>query len=301
MHKKILSLLIAVIVFLIIAAGPSIVRSGEAGISLHPEAPVEAVADLVDRLLQGTLLQYQAGKAYHSLAETLPFHLLTSLHYIAIASSLSILLGLGLGFLTSFRQGRGFAAVIELLHIVPDFILAILLQLLVITVTQTTGVRIARTAYVSSSMPAYLLPITVMTIVAAVFVLRSVHGYLREIKAQDYILYAMTKGLAMPRLVTTHLLVPVLHRLRGDLHGVLALLIGNLFIIERIFHIPGVTSFLFHNAFQRIPGSFSSGNINVLTQYHVALSGLLSIVLIYWLLYGLFSLMLTLIIRWREQ
>jgi len=269
-------------------------------IHLHPEALFQSLAEMGDRAVNGTLMKYQAGRAYHKLNEPLPVYFMISLRYILFSALLSLLIGVSLAFLTSFRQGRLITSVIEFLHIIPDFVLAFFLQIMVIAITQATGYRIARIAHMSEASPAYTLPIAVMTIVATVLIIRGVHGYLEEVKSQDYMRFAIAKGLSKPRLISTHLLVPILYKLRGDLHGLLSLLIGNLFIIERIFNIPGVTNFLFHNAFQKISTSLIDGNIQFVTQLHVALSGLLSIVVIYWLLYGLISLILTLVIRWRE-
>ena len=295
-----LYLLIIISLFVLVASGPSLIRMESNEITLQPEAVIESILQLFDRAAQGTLLEYQAGRAYHKLHETLPVYFLISLRYILTAALCSLVLGVGLGFLTSFRRGGLFSSVLEFLHVIPDFVLAIFLQISVIAITQATGVRIARIAYVRGTSPAYLLPITVMTIVATVFIIRSVHGYLQEVKSRDYILFAVAKGLQKQRLIDTHLLVPVLSKLRGELHGLLALLIGNLFILERIFNIPGVTNFLFRNAFQKLLVSLNSGNVKIITQLHVALSGFLAIVLIYWLLYGFFSLLFTVLIRWRE-
>lgn len=293
------SLFIVIGLFVLIASGPSLLRIESNRITVHPEALAESLSEMAERAADGTLTEYQAGRTYHKLHETLPFYFLISLGYILTAALLSLLIGVSLGFLTSFRHARMITALLELVHVIPDFVLAIFLQICVIAITQATGFRIARIAYVNGISAAYTLPITVMTFVATVFIIRSVHGYLTEVKSQDYLRFAVAKGLANPRLIATHLLVPVLYKLRGDLHGLLALLIGNLFIIERIFNIPGVTSFLFDNAFQRVADSVTS-SIKIITQLHVALSGFLAIVVVYWMLYGLFSLILTTIIRWRE-
>jgi len=294
------SFLVIIALFILIASGPSLIRMESNEISLRPDAVAQSLADLAESARNGNLLEYQAGRTYHKVYETLPIYFLISLQYILTAALLSLFIGVSLAFLTSFQRGKVITALLEFLHVIPDFVLAIFLQIGVISITQLTGVRIARIAYVSGTSPAYLLPITVMTVVASVFIIRSVHGYLQETKSQDYVLFAVAKGLEKRRLIATHLLVPVLSKLRGELHGLLALLIGNLFILERIFNIPGVTSFLFRNAFQRLLVSLDTGNIKIITQLNVALSGFLAIVVIYWLLYGLFSLLFTVLIRWRE-
>lgn len=294
------SLLLILALFILIASGPSFIRMESNALSLHPEAVLQSLLDMAERASNGTLMEYQAGRTFHKLYETLPVHFMVSLQYIFVAALLSLLLGLSLAFLTSFHRGNIVTTVLEVLHVMPDFVLAIFLQIGVIAVTQFTGVRIARIAYMPGVSPAYALPITVMTIVASVFIIRLVHGYLQEVKSRDYLLFAVAKGLEKRRILATHLLVPVLCKLRGDLHGLLALLIGNLFILERIFNIPGVTSFIFRNAFQRILVSLDTGNVRIITQMHVALSGFLAVLIIYWLLYGFFLLLFTLVIRWRE-
>ncbi len=300
MLRNVLSLLIIIFLFVLVASGPSFIRMESNEITLRPDAVIESISQLFEQGAQGTLMEYQAGRTYHKLYETLPVYFLISLRYILTAALCSLVIGVGLGFLTSFRQGGLIAGILEFLHVVPDFVLAIFLQISVIAITQATGVRIARIAYVRGTSPAYLLPITVMTIVASVFIIRSVHGYLQEVKSRDYLLFAVAKGLEKRRLITTHLMVPVLSKLRGELHGLLALLIGNLFILERIFNIPGVTNFLFRNAFQKLLVSLHTGNVKIITQLNVALSGFLAIVIIYWLLYGFFLLLFTVLIKWRE-
>ena len=288
MLRTSVSLLLVIAVFILVASGPSMFRMESNEIHPYPEAVFHSLAEMGERAVNGTLMEYQSGRAYHKLNETLPIYFMISLRYIPLSALLSLLIGVSLAFLTSFRQGRLITSVIEFL------------QIMVSAITQTTSYRVARIAYMSETSPAYTLPFAVMTIVATGFIIRGVHGYLEEVKSRDYILFAVAKGLSKPRLISTHLLVPILYKLRGDLHSLLSLLIVNLFIIERIFNIPGVTNFLFHNAFQNISASFISGNIQIVSQLHVALSGLLSIVVIYWLLYGLISLILTLVIRWRD-
>ncbi len=288
------SVLITGILFILIISGPLLVGRSETGISLHPEAPVRLFTSIISGFADGSTFEYTAKRTDYNMADTLPACFMLSSSFIFPAALISLFLGIALGITLAFRNGPVIESVLSFFHVIPDFLLAIFLQLFSITMYQTFGFRIARIAYQHAGKPAYLLPILTMVISATVFVTRLVEGYARRVREQEYMLYAESRGLPRRSLIGTHLLVPVLHYLKNDFGRLLALLMGSLFIIERLFSIPGVTTFLFAYAFDSVHNP-------VMNQFNVAFWGFFSLMVMYWLIHGLLVLVMNTLILWRQR
>src|SRR5699024_11970577 len=87
---------------------------------------------------------------------------------------------------------------------------------------------------------------------------------------EDYVLMAKSKGLKKSTIIAQHVIRNVLPYLKADLHGVLAIMMGNLFIVEYLFNIHGVTKFIFSDA---------------VYQFNLTFNGLLTLVFLYFFLY----------------
>lgn len=290
------SIVLTLLVFILIISGPVLIGREDGRVILDPGAPFRELGGFLRDSFAGAGLEYQAGKTWYSMADTLPRYFFLSLRYILPAALISLGLGLAIGLRRAFRPGMLFGRVLDFLHVLPDFMIAIFLQILSITIYQISHIRVARLAYLDAERSALLLPILTMTITATVFVVRAVEGYVHGVKGQEYILFAQARGLPGVLLIGRHLMVPILYGLRSDLNRLLAMLVGNLFIIERIFRIPGLTGFVFSYSFQRIYDPVADEVVH-LTQFNVAFWGFLSIALLYLLVYLVLDLLLRVSIR----
>jgi len=292
-------LLFFITVFLLIISSPVLIGEEDGRIFLHPKRVGLELQFFFQEVLEGNTFEYIAGKTSYDMRETLPHFFFTSLKFILGAAFISLVLGLWLGVLFSFRQGRLLKGVLDFLHVTPDFILALFLQILSITIYQVFQFRIARLAYTGTNLQSILLPLVTMVVTATVFIIRCVEDYACKVKGEEFILYALSRGVGYLSLITTHLLVPILHYLRSDYHRLLALIIGNLFIVERIFKIPGITTFLFEYSFQRRYDSLTDKILSV-TQFNVVFFGFLALIILYWIVYLLTDFLTRQLIRWRQ-
>ncbi|MFO7731078.1 MAG: ABC transporter permease subunit [Spirochaetia bacterium] len=291
--------LLFITVFLLIISGPVLIGEEDGRIALHPKAVAVEVRVFVQGVLQGDTFKYIAGKTPYDMRDTLPKFFFTSLKFILGAAFISLTLGIGMGILFSFRTGRLLKWVLDFLHVTPDFILALFLQILSITIYQIFQLRIARLTYTGSDFQSIVLPLLTMVVTGTVFIIRCVEDYACKTKGEEYILYALSRGMGYFSLITTHLLVPVLHFLRSDFHRLLALIVGNLFIVERIFKIPGITTFLFEYSFLRRYDQLAEEIVREI-QFNVVFWGFLSLIVLYWIVYFLTDLLTRQLIRWRQ-
>ncbi|WP_230199182.1 ABC transporter permease subunit [Risungbinella massiliensis] len=201
-----------------------------------------------------------------------------SLIYIVIAGFIALLVGMILGFLTYRKLSSGIW--LEWFSTIPDFILIILLQALVIWIFKNTNILLATVININDD-PAYLLPIVTLSYVPLIFITRNVRIYVQTEMSKDYVLFAKAKGLTRMRIYTHQVLPNISARVQADLFTISSILVGSLFIIEILFNIYGATSFL----------------IKFSWNYAATVNGLFVLTLIFLLLYALNSLFLYLLTR----
>jgi peptide/nickel transport system permease protein len=132
----------------------------------------------------------------------------------------------------------------------------------------------------SMSEPAIFLPIFTLVIIPLFYLLRSLSARSHEVKGEDYILAAKAKGLRKGSIYLFHVFSNVLPFLKADLHKILSIMLGNLFIIEYLYNTRGITALLF---VQQIQFGY---------QYNLVILCLLSLLLLY--LVSLYTLKLLL-------
>ena len=120
--------------------------------------------------------------------------------------------------------------VVSLFGIVPDFIMILLLQLIVMAVYKATGLHVARVATITQDDPALPLPLLILTLIPTVFVLRSISNrtyiteYLFNIRGITRLVFSYSRagGYQFNLVVTAFLAILVPY---GLLFAVLRLII----------------------------------------------------------------------------
>ena len=267
----------------------------ENGIGFNWQSPYIMLQSLVDKLQSGTFFEFSTGKTSWDLMQLLPGYFQTSLLYVSLTSVISLVIGTLIGISLSRRRSKWLREFFSLLGIIPDFILAIILQMVVIGINQLSGIKVARVATVTSDKPAILLPLLTMIIVANIHIIQSTVIYLKRISSQQFVLFAKARGLTRGNIIVRHIVPGILSNLRGDLYKYLAIIFSSLFITERIFNIPGMTRLIFGYAFQMGKDMVHTynweGTYNA--QINVALVSLLALILMF---YGI-NLLLNLFLR----
>ncbi|MGN7399745.1 ABC transporter permease subunit [Cytobacillus praedii] len=171
-------------------------------------------------------------------------------------------------------------ASIGFLGMVPDFLLVLMLQIAVVYVNKNLGVKTFKVASSSIDDPAIFLPILTLIIIPAIYLVRSLSEATSEITAEDYILLAKSKGLSKKYIYFFHVTTNVLPFLKADLHKVLSIMIGNLFIVEYLYNTRGLTSLIFLHS------------IKFGYQYNLVIICLLSLFILYLFCYHSLRLLL---------
>jgi ABC-type dipeptide/oligopeptide/nickel transport system permease component len=170
---------------------------------------------------------------------------------VAIPASIgALLVGVGIGFLR--RLGRiPTPSLVVLVASVPMFVFAILLQALGLSLNELLGIRLFQVAYVGGVRTPILLPIIAAMLPMAALVTRMVGTELdRQLKA-DYVGAAKARGLSRSSVVLRHAGAGAIVHLESLLPRVGSTSLAMMFIIERIFNLPGLSTMLFNFAFDR--------------------------------------------------
>lgn len=285
-HRRFIPVfLLSAILFIIILSGPYLLIPGERGIVLNLRAPIMVLESLSAKIEEGHFFDYYAGKMKWNLAATLPVYVFNSIKYILASSIISLFLGISFTLLLSDNKHRWIKEIISFFSIIPDFLFAVILQLIVVLVYQATGIHVARTASMGGDNPAVLLPLLTMVLVSILFILQSASIHYRYIKSQPYITFAESLGLSKRNIKYRHILPGLLHYLRTDIQKFIVIMFGSLFITERIFNIPGITRFIFGYAFETGKSMYYS---QILGRYHgpqmnIALTAILALIAIYFI------------------
>ena len=283
-----------VLVFLsvvVLGSLPELLAIRQGHIILTFRDPAVSISRYFSGLPSGDVLRYAAGERILSLTKTMPGYFATSLFYTASASLIALLSGLFLGMTAARKRRKWTSELLIYLGNIPDFVLIFLLQLIVIGITGATGVRMARVAS-SGTNPAVLLPLVAMTFFPLVYIMQIVVQSLNRLRGEYYVLNVKARGFTDRHIFFRHILPGVLVKLREELPKILGFSIANLFITERLFNIPGITRLLFTYGFM-------SQGFNRLAgyQYGLVVNCLLTLIVLFFLLYGTFRLLFGGLIR----
>ncbi|KJK54909.1 ABC transporter permease [Saccharothrix sp. ST-888] len=195
----------------------------------------------------GKLFQWDFGTTFsgQSVTSLLATAFPTTLRLTAVAFSIEVVFGIGLGLLSGLRRGafadNGVLVLTLVVISIPTFVTGYVLQYLfgvkwgVAPATVGDQVTLGR----------LILPGVVLASVSLAYVARLTRTTVVENARADYVRTAVAKGLPRHRVVVNHLLrnslIPVVTFLGTDLGA----LMGGALVTERIFNIHGVGYYLY--------------------------------------------------------
>jgi peptide/nickel transport system permease protein len=286
--RKVLLALGAILAALVLAALPDVIKLDNGHIVVHLSAFIKDIGGYLHGIFSGEAFDYQARYMNRSFIEDIGSYFVTSLRYAGIAALAAMVLGTLAGMISVGLRREQAKDVVSVIGAVPDFILILVVQLVVVAIYKATGVHVARVATISQDSQAVLLPLLILTLIPAVFVMRSVSTRTYYVSTEDYIQVARGQGLSRFTIYRRHILPNVVMTLQADLHKVLAMLLGNLFIAEYLFNIRGVTRLIFSYGLVR---SY---------QFNLVANGFISLLVLYGLLFLFLRLVLG-IVEWRAS
>lgn len=259
-----------VLLIFLIAAIPLALTTSTGHISLQFSMVWELIKEYFWGLFTGDAFLYREGLDRNpSFFRDAPRNFTISFLYLLSSALIAVGIGLIIAAWHSKSRREWMKDIIGFLGMVPDFILVLFLQIGTVFFYQTTGHRLARIATRGIDEHAILLPLITLTIVPAIYLIRSLGERTYDVLAEDYILTAKAKGLRKVYIFIQHVTRNVLPYLKADLHKVIAIMMSNLFIVEYLFNISGLTSLLFGDIYQ----------------FNLTVNTLLTLVILYVLLY----------------
>jgi len=194
----------------------------------------------IKNLLKGDLglsLKYSNRSINTMLSNSFPYSADLGIRALLLAT----IMGISLGILAALNNGRFldyFCIIIAIIGVsVPDFILGSLLQyifglkLKLLPVARWEGFKY-------TILPVFGLSLSTMAIVA-----RLMRSSMMEVKGQDYIITAESKGLTTFEIVTRHQIRNAILPVVTVLGPITASILTGTFVIEQIYAIPGIGRF----------------------------------------------------------
>lgn len=284
-----------IILVILLVLTPTLFYRTESEVKVDFRAPLEVLGDLGDRPEGLGFFDFTMGKTTLSVFDVLPGKIMITFSFIFCAAILCVLYALILGLILPTEK-RWFKELTGLIGIIPDFILILLMQLAAVALTQTLGFRVFRIAWSSAHRPAVFLPLFVMTVMAGTYLVRMTGQEKAQLEKSEYIRFARARGIGGIRLTLKHLMPGILNRYRSELITVLSIITGNMFIIERLYNIPGLTRFMFSYIFITDYWYFVNNN-PLKVQIVLGVLCLLGLAAIFMMTYGLILLLLSLAMR----
>ncbi|TLS50215.1 ABC transporter permease subunit [Paenibacillus antri] len=229
----------------------------------------------------GESFRFFTGKNEFSFWSEIGGYFSVSFLYIAGGALAGTTLGILVGLAFAYSRSEWWKRIVEITGVLPDFVIIILLQFTIVQIAKETGVVVFRVANFSTDQPpAIMLPLVSMIIIPTLYMIRNVALQTRLTLTEDYIGNAKARGLGKAYITFFHALPNVLPFIKADLHKFMGIMVGNLFIVEYFYNLRGVTKLLFADGFLGYYGY----------QYDLVVNGLITLLVMYGLLYGLLRL-----------
>jgi len=267
---------------LILAMMPLVLQAGQ-GTSLRLiwSDGLQQFQAYVSGFASGDSFRFYTGKNEYSFWGEIGEYFGVSFSYIAGGALAGATAGILIGVAFAYTKSEWWKRIIEITGVLPDFILIILLQFTIVQIAKETGVVVFKVANFSTDEPpAVVLPLLSMIIIPTLYMIRNVALQMRLTLTEDYIGNAKARGLGKLYITFFHALPNVLPFIKADLHKFMGIMVGNLFIVEYFYNMRGVTKLLFSDGFLGYYGY----------QYDLVVNGLLTLLAMYGLLYGVLRL-----------
>ncbi|WP_421385292.1 ABC transporter permease subunit [Bacillus salacetis] len=147
-----------------------------------------------------------------------------------------------------FLLGRPFQLVVDLISFIfnslPDIFIIVGSQLLVVWLFKKTGVFLFDFVALGEDR-AYLLPILCLSILPTMYFIKTLTVLMKEEFEKQYVELAKSKGVSYFRILFVHVFRNTIISLAYHGKNVMWLMLSNLLILEYLFNMLGVTTFLF--------------------------------------------------------
>ncbi|GEC92851.1 MULTISPECIES: ABC transporter permease subunit [Brevibacillus] len=268
---------------IVVCGGPFMLYTQKEEIVFEPGNIVVHTVYLIQQIAEGSLGTYYSGQTERSIAEDILPFAISSFELLFASVGVAVLASIIFGLLLQrFRIVRQFQKVLNLLATIPDFILIVVSIVGAVGFYKLTNIRIITLSPVSDAESTWF-PITLLSIGPTIFLMKVVSLKYAQIGGEDYIKTALAKGMGIWHVLIHHVYKNIKPFLIADLKKTIAITVANLFIVEYLLNVVGLTRFIFSK-----DGGY---------EFNAAVMGLLGIILLSILVYLLIRLILYVIER----
>jgi ABC-type dipeptide/oligopeptide/nickel transport system permease component len=296
-----LSSLISLVVLCVVSLIPTFLGTeADEYIVVRTAGFVTTMHNFADYLRAGEINRFMLGHTPREITDVIARNGRNSLFFIVPAALLATLYSFAAPLLRRVIS-RHSPEILAWIALVPIFIVATLLQSLALGVNQLLGFRALTLAYLGGQRMPVLLPALTMLLPIVAFSLRAAESGVRTIEEKEYIRAAVGRAVPEGSLWFRHVGSGLLDRLDDLLPRSGAAAIASLFITERVFNIPGITTMLldfsyshyFHYYPRRIVeelqpdgtvelvSRFGGGVSTMIVQFQVVIASALAIIALY--------------------
>ncbi|MBF4587228.1 ABC transporter permease [Sphingomonas sp. LR61] len=260
--------LASLFVFLAVQALPGDVAQQLLGQNATPDAVKQLRATLgLDQNVWLRYLQWLGGAVHgdfgtslvsgEAVAPTLFTAFRNSMLIAVPAMLVGVTVSLTLGVLAGVRRGRPSDKVISIVSLVvmsvPEFMVATVLVLLFAIGLPVFPAVVLRgsDATVGELLPTIWLPIIVLTLAMAAYIVRTARSSTIDVMASEFVTTAELKGLTMRRVVWKHAVPSALLPTLNVVALNVAWLLGGVVVVENVFNYPGMGKLMLESVFNR--------------------------------------------------
>ncbi|PFA70481.1 hypothetical protein CN378_01465 [Bacillus sp. AFS015802] len=236
------------IVGIIFIGGLPVLLSGIGQRELRLQAYWQSVKEIVYALFHAGDLTYvviggqKERELFPYLWEPIMYSFIILFSAFLLASFLSILITI-ITMLFSQKNRNRIKFTFYLFESIPDVLVILLSQLLVLYLYKHTGILFFEIASVQTEK-AYLLPIVVLAVLPTIQLFRiSILSFEKE-EGKDYVTLAHSIGLGRLVILTFHILRNAIISVFFQSKKTVWFMLSNLFVLELLFNIAGITRFL---------------------------------------------------------
>lgn len=249
MVRAVQQILFIFILIMILAALPKIVSvdAAEGGLNWNLASLPHIYGNFISEVSRGSLGHYQLGSQTRPIAEDIGDNFYTSLKIVLMGVNAAILISLLFGvFISRFRLTKIFGMILNALAVIPDFIIIIISMILAIKIYKATGIRIISLRPDGGALNTWF-PTMLVAIAPTLYLFKLVSVKYYQTSGEDYIKTAVAKGMGLNYINFQHVFKNLEPFIKAELVKVISLAIGNLFIIEYIMNVSGITKFVFQS------------------------------------------------------
>jgi peptide/nickel transport system permease protein len=236
-----------IVLLLILSVIPSVIEVNPTSSSVEWkfEKIPSVYSQFMKEIANGSLGTYTVGLNERQISDDIVNNFTNSLLILMVGVNIAIILSIIFGiFMNRFRFTRIFTAIFNMFSMIPDFILIIFSMILAVQIYKATGIRLI-SLRPDAGMLNIWFPMILVSIAPTLYLFKLITVKYYQVSGEDYIRTAVAKGMPIDYINLHHAYKNIEPFLLAELTKTISLAVGNLFIIEYLLNVPGITIFIF--------------------------------------------------------